>query len=118
MTITFNLFKNETNAESFAAGQTIFEDGELGEVMYAVLEGEVDIVFADKVINTHRPGEIFGEMALIDTKRRSASAVAKSDCKLVPIDEKRFLFLVQQHPYFPLQLMRVLAERLRLRTES
>lgn len=86
--------------------------------MYAVVEGEVEIVFADKVINTHGPGEIFGEMALIDTKRRSAAAVAKSDCKLVPIDEKRFLFLVQQHPYFPLQLMRVLAERLRLRTES
>ena len=118
MPTTFNIFKNDTEAESFSAGQTIFTEGQLGELMYAILEGEVQIVFADKVINTHGPGEIFGEMALIDTKRRSATAVAQSGCKLVPIDEKRFLFLVQQHPYFPLQLMRVLAERLRLRTES
>ena len=108
----------DTEAEVFPAGKTIFAEGELGEVMYAVVEGDVAIIFGDKVINTHGPGEIFGEMALIDTKRRSATAVAKSDCKLVPIDEKRFFFLVQQHPYFPLQLLRVLSERLRLRTES
>lgn len=52
-------------------------------------------------------------MALIDRNTRSATAVAKTACKLVPIDEKRFKFLVQQTPNFALQLMRIIAERLR-----
>ena len=86
--------------------------------MYVIEEGEVNIVLGEKVINSLRQGEIFGEMALIDRKRRSASAVAKSDCRVAPVSEKRFIFLVQEHPYFSLQVMRVLAERLRKRTES
>ena len=56
---------------------------------------------------------IFGEMALIDSEPRSATAVAITDVELVPISEKQFLFLVSQTPYFALRLMRVLAQRLR-----
>lgn len=52
-------------------------------------------------------------MALIDTKARSATVVARSDCRLVPINEKRFLVLVHQTPIFALLVMRVLADRLR-----
>ena len=52
-------------------------------------------------------------MALIDTKPRSATATAVSACKLAPIDERRFLFLVQQTPFFALHVMRVMASRLR-----
>lgn len=118
MPTIFNLFKNNEDAESFSAGEKIFEEGQQGEVMYAISNGEVEIIYDGKVISNHGPGEIFGEMALIDSNQRSASAVAKTDCELVSIDEKRFLFLVQQNPYFPLQLMRMLAERLRLSNQS
>ncbi len=52
-------------------------------------------------------------MALIDHAPRTATAIAMSDCKLVPIPEKRFLFMVQQTPHFALQIMKVMAERLR-----
>lgn len=117
-TATFTIFKNDPNVKSFSAGQTIFEEGKIGEEMYFIKEGEVDIVIQDRVINAHTSGEVFGEMALIDTKIRSASAIAKADCQLVPINERRFIFLVQEHPHFALNIMRVLAERLRLRTES
>jgi CRP-like cAMP-binding protein len=58
-------------------------------------------------------GGVFGEMALIDTGTRSATAIAKTDCRLVPINERRFQFLVQQTPNFALQLMRIIADRLR-----
>ncbi|HEU5100134.1 MAG TPA: Crp/Fnr family transcriptional regulator [Roseiflexaceae bacterium] len=61
------------------------------------------------------PGGIVGEMALIDDRPRSATAVAATDCRLVPIDERRFTFLVQQTPMFALAVMRVMAERLRRR---
>ena len=57
---------------------------------------------------------IFGEMALIDSEPRSATAMAITDVELVPISEKQFLFLVSQTPYFALKLMRVLAQRLRV----
>jgi CRP/FNR family cyclic AMP-dependent transcriptional regulator len=78
-----------------------------------VKEGEVDIVVRDRVIDTLGPGGILGEMALIERKPRSATAIARTDCKLVPISEKRFIFLIQQAPLFALQVMRVMAERLR-----
>jgi CRP-like cAMP-binding protein len=54
-----------------------------------------------------------GEMALIDSQPRSATAVALTDCSLAVIDEKRFLFMVHETPFFALDIMRILAERLR-----
>ena len=61
---------------------------------------------------------IFGEMALIDSEPRSATAVAITDVELVPISEKQFLFLVSQTPYFALKVMRVLAQRLRVTNKA
>ena len=65
------------------------------------------------VLDTLGPGSLVGEMALIDAQVRSATATAKSACRLAPVTEKRFLFMVQQTPFFALQVMRILAERLR-----
>jgi len=112
-TPTTDLFRNAKDFESFSAGQTIFQEGQPGEVMYAVIEGQVDILVHGKVIYVVGPGELLGEIALIDTKPRSATALAKTDCRLVPISEKRFTFLVQQTPHFALYVMRVMADRLR-----
>jgi CRP/FNR family transcriptional regulator, cyclic AMP receptor protein len=56
---------------------------------------------------------IFGEMALIDSAPRSATAVAVSDTKLVPVGEKQFLFLISHTPHFALNVLRVMARRLR-----
>ena len=61
---------------------------------------------------------IFGEMALIDSEPRSATAVAITDVELVPISEKQFLFLVSQTPYFALTVMRILAQRLRVTSKA
>ena len=56
---------------------------------------------------------IFGEMALIDNAPRSATAIAAADAKLVPVSEKQFMFLISNTPYFALNVMRVMARRLR-----
>ena len=85
--------------------------------MFAVLEGEVDLRKGDHLLETVRSGGVFGEMALIDREPRSATAVARSECRVIAVSEKRFTLLVQQTPYFALQIMQVLAQRLRRNTE-
>ena len=113
MGVTLDLFRNETEGETFGAGKTIFSAGEPGNAMYVIIQGQVDLRIGDELVETLGPGEPFGEMALVDHSPRVATAVAKSDCKLVVIPEKRFLFMVQQTPHFSLQIMRVMADRLR-----
>ena len=112
MAITLDVFRGEP-AESRQAGETIFSAGEEGHAMYVVLEGEVELRIGEAVVATLGPGEPFGEMAIIDQAKKDKTGVAKTVCKLAVITEKRFDYLVQQHPYFARQVMKVMAERLR-----
>src|SRR5262245_8681860 len=100
-------------ALTVAAGATIFAEGAPGDLMYVIKQGQVDVIIKGQLIETVGPEEIIGEMALIDRNPRSATAVAKTDCVLVPINEARFTYLVQQTPFFAIQVMRVMARRLR-----
>jgi len=108
------LFKNADNIKQFQAGTTIFTEGAPGDVMYVVLDGSVELQVGGHFLVVIGPGDVVGEMALIDSRSRSATAIAKTDCRLVPVDEKRFLFMVQQTPHFSLHVMGVLADRLRV----
>jgi CRP-like cAMP-binding protein len=98
---------------NFASGEVIFAEGSEGDFMYVVRSGDVEIERDGKVIETLSAGGIFGEMALIDGSPRSATARAKTDAELAPINEKSFLFLVHETPFFAIAVMRTLAERLR-----
>jgi CRP/FNR family cyclic AMP-dependent transcriptional regulator len=111
---TVDLFHAE-DAElvSFPAGQRIFREGDPGELMYVVREGEVELHVKGQLVEALGPGGVLGEMALIEHAPRTATATAKTACTLVPIPEKRFTFMVQQTPHFALQIMKVMAERLR-----
>jgi CRP/FNR family cyclic AMP-dependent transcriptional regulator len=104
---------NWREAVSYTAGQAIFEEGQGGDQMYVVLEGEVDLFIRGRPVETVGEGGVLGEMALLESAPRSASAVARSNCKLVPVTQKRFHLLVQHTPDFALQIMRVMASRLR-----
>jgi CRP-like cAMP-binding protein len=108
-----NLFRHATEFESYDAGDAIFTAGEPGSVMYAVRSGSVDLMVGDRIVETVEEGGIFGEMALIDKDARSASAVAKTDCELVPVTEERFKCLVQQTPLFAVEVLKVMARRIR-----
>lgn len=107
------LFKNSSEQHEIPAGEYIFTAGTPGDRMFVILEGEVDIKLGERTIATFGAGEIIGEMALIDARERSASALAKTNCRVAPVDQKRFLYMVQQTPFFSLHVMRVLAERIR-----
>ncbi len=107
------MFATDPNPRVCEAGEAIFNEFDMGSEMYVVLEGEVELRIDSRVLETLGPGEPFGEMALIDQAPRTATAIAKTACKLAVIPEKRFLFMVQTTPHFALQIMKVMADRLR-----
>ncbi|HUI24996.1 MAG TPA: cyclic nucleotide-binding domain-containing protein [Candidatus Kryptonia bacterium] len=108
-----SLFRFSDELLSRPTGTVIFSEGEAGDAMYVVKEGEVDIVVHGKVVETVGPGGIVGEMALIDPSPRSATVVARTPCTLVKITPAHFQFLVQQTPFFAIEVMRMLVRRLR-----
>ena len=97
----------------YAAGDVIFAEGDKGDAMFVVRTGEVTIERGGRVMETLSGGGVFGEMALIDGSPRSATVRAKTDCEVAPINEKTFLFLVHETPFFAIAVMRTLADRLR-----
>ena len=113
-----NLFRHATDVDTFPIGANIFTQGEAGELMYVIQAGEVDLFVSGNLVATLGEGEIVGEMALIDKAPRSATAIARTDCQLVPVSEERFKFLVQQTPFFALQVMRTMALRLRAMNDA
>ncbi len=114
MTPRLHLFENMlTDTRKFYAGETIFWQGELGDEMYVIQSGEVEICCNDVPVESLGPGNIFGEMALIDSVPRRGTAFAKTDCDLVPISAVRFRFMVQETPNFALTVMKVMSDRLR-----
>ncbi|HYC57650.1 MAG TPA: cyclic nucleotide-binding domain-containing protein [Candidatus Binatia bacterium] len=116
---TFGLFLNDPDAEEVPAGAVIFAQGdESQETMYAVAAGEIDVMLGTRVVETVPAGGILGELGLIVNTPRSATAVARVDSRVVPIDRKRFLFLTQQHPFFALFVMETMAARTLRLSES
>jgi CRP/FNR family cyclic AMP-dependent transcriptional regulator len=100
-------------AMSYSAGDTIVAEAAPATEMYLVREGRVSIEVNRKPVEQIGPGGIFGEMALIADAPRSAAVVAAEDCRVIPIDQRLFLILVQETPNFALDVMRVLSRRLR-----
>jgi CRP/FNR family transcriptional regulator, cyclic AMP receptor protein len=108
-----NIFQHAKDVTDFEPGQVVFKEGEPGDLMYAVVSGTVDITRDGRVIETVGAGGIIGELALVDHSLRGATATASTAARLAPVDDRRFTFLVQEHPTFALQVMKVMAERLR-----
>lgn len=102
-----------------AAGDVIFEQGELGTEMYIIHEGRVDIITGDgeteTVVATLEKGDFFGEMALLDDRRphRSATARAVTDTKVLTINGTTFTQMLRQNPEIAVRMMRKFARRLR-----
>ena len=111
------LFGNEPEVVTLGPGEALFEKGELGDFMYVVKSGEVQIIDGNDVYETVSAGGIVGEMALVDAGPRSASVRATKESVAIPINERRFLLMVQQTPFFALRVMRVISVRLRAMNE-
>ncbi|BAZ41881.1 hypothetical protein NIES4101_78490 [Calothrix sp. NIES-4101] len=109
---TISIFQKQPEPKVFTPNQVIFAEGQVGDAMYGVLEGEVNISVNGKVTETITGGDIFGTGALVGITNRTYTATAKTDCKLAFLDEQRFLFAVQETPMFALAVMRSYSQRL------
>jgi CRP/FNR family transcriptional regulator, cyclic AMP receptor protein len=107
------LFSRGEATTHHPAGAVIFDIGSPSDCMYAIQQGGVEVRVKGEPIERLQAGHVFGELGLIDDQPRSAQVIATTDCELVRIDRKRFQFLIQQTPSFALQIMAVLAHRLR-----
>lgn len=109
----FDLFRHDPNLLDLPPGATLFRAGEAGDVMYVLVSGRAQVWFNGVTLEEVKPGDILGELAVIDTAPRTATVTALTDCTFAVIDQKRFQFLVEQTPNFAVEVMRVLARRLR-----
>jgi CRP-like cAMP-binding protein len=111
--IPIEIFSHNTARITIQAGQALFREGAEGNQMYVLETGTAEVIVQNKLVETLEHGSVVGEMGLVSPGPHSASVIAKTDCEFVAVDEKRFQFLVQQTPYFAIQVMRLMAERLR-----
>ncbi len=112
--VFFALFSNNPDMVHIDAGHRLFSENDEGHLMYVLIKGSAEVIVNNRVVETLQHGSIVGEMGLVSAGPRSATVVAVTDCEFAAVDEKRFQFLVQQTPFFAMQVMRVLAERLRI----
>jgi CRP/FNR family cyclic AMP-dependent transcriptional regulator len=111
------LLGKEADVVTLAPGEVLFEKGEPGRFIYVVKSGDLQIIDGNYVYETVSAGGILGEMALVDAGPRSATARAIKQSVVIPVDERRFLFMVQQTPFFAIRVMRVMSARLRAMNE-
>ncbi|MBO9999290.1 MAG: cyclic nucleotide-binding domain-containing protein [Cyanobacteria bacterium SID2] len=111
---TVSIFQKHAQPQKFSTGEVIFEEGQPGDVMYGIIEGAVDLKVNDKVAETIKQGDVFGEGALVHFEgTRASTAVAKTDCTLAILDRERFLFVIENTPMFALEVMHSMSKRLR-----
>lgn len=111
--IPIEIFSHNTARIKIQAGEALFREGDEGNQMFVLETGTADVLVHGRIVETLEHGSIVGEMGLVSPGPHSASVIARTDCEFVAVDEKRFQFLVQQTPYFAIQVMRMMAERLR-----
>jgi CRP/FNR family cyclic AMP-dependent transcriptional regulator len=109
--------------ERFRKGATIFLKSSEGSGLMAVLEGEVRISSPSAegreiVLNMIGAGEVFGEIALLDGKERTADAVAQTNCELLILERRDFIPFLMRNPQVSVRLLTVLCDRLRRTTEQ
>ena len=101
----------------YSHGETIFKEGEKGDVMYVIQSGKVKISknasSGDITMATLQSGEIFGEMALFDKLPRSASAVAEGDTRVLSIDKKKLFSTIWKDPTVVLKVIETMSSTIR-----
>lgn len=120
--VAAQVFKASGKEERFTAGQAIFEEDEKASKgglfksasrMYYVVSGDVSLTMGTKSLDTVKAGELFGEMAVITGRPRSATATAKTDCHAWSMDATELQRALSKSPEFALMIASVMYDRLR-----
>jgi CRP-like cAMP-binding protein len=99
-------------------GEAIFLQSDPGSALFAIIAGQVRILVGgadgrEHVLRLAGPGDIFGEIAVLDAQPRSADAIAATNCRLLVLERRRLLALLEQQPAIAINLLSVLCDRLR-----
>ena len=115
------------NEETFNEGDDIIKEGEIGDTLYLLIDGKVDVIkttiYKDEFICATLDSTkhcIFGEMALLDEDKRSATVKAKTDCKTVSINKDNFEKFIDSYPKAGIELLKLMSINLirNIRTEN
>jgi CRP-like cAMP-binding protein len=113
-----NRLAEETDVVSFPAGSMVVEEGLLGETMFVVLSGEAKVVKGKRRLGTVRPGDFFGEVALLDGAPRSASVVAETPIVAIRLFRRTLLKTLEAEPQLALKILDALVRRVRALARS
>ena len=107
-----------TEEASFGEGELVFEEGERGNTLYLIIQGEVAVVVgyhSDQAIELDRiaPGDYFGEMALFGDNRRSATIRVNQTARFLTLHKQELEEIVREYPQIALHVCRVLSIRIR-----
>ncbi len=106
------------NEVTYHEGEVIFEKGEIGNCMYVIYSGEIDIADHEVIFATMGKGDIFGELALLDAEPRSATALARTDVLLFRIDQDDFYDLMEERDELLRSVLRILCQRIRRQNDK
>lgn len=110
--------QNRDLGRRFADGEVVVRQGDTGDCMFTVQEGELEVVTrheggGEVRIGVMRKGDVFGEMAIFENEVRSATVRALGEARVLTIDKKTFLRRVQEDPSLAFNLVRMLSQRIR-----
>lgn len=114
LAVDFSIFtRRGIPLRRYEAGERIFLEHDTGDAMYAVRSGAVDIISFGAMLERVEAGGVFGELAMIDDAPRAAAALASEPTEVAVIDKPTFLTLIAEEPEFAMQIMKVMADRVR-----
>lgn len=98
-------------------GDIILKEGEETDDAYIILEGEIEVTKKNKHLATLRENSIFGEIAMVDSRPRTATCTAKTDVTLGQVTRQNYKQLLKHRPEAINPLLRIVADRMRNLTE-
>ena len=118
--VALEFFRSAGSVAETPAGKPVFSESEKtggffskGARMYLLLEGEIGLMIGNQFFGVVKPGDVFGELAVIAGLPRSATAMAKTHCRMLSLDERQFRAALEKKPEFALMLMSSMVQRLR-----
>jgi CRP/FNR family transcriptional regulator, cyclic AMP receptor protein len=104
--------------EEYEQNTLIFKEGEIGDCMYIINQGEVNIHKGSTTLAILKEKEVFGELSLLDSEVRSASATTNTDCVLFRIEQEPFYELLENRTEVARGFIKILCQRLRAQNEK
>ena len=104
--------------EEVGPNHALFNEGDVGDCMYVIYKGEVKIHKGKAILAILKEKEVFGELSLLDSETRSASATTHTDCFLFKIDQEPFYELLETRPEVAKGFIKILCQRLRALNEK